>query len=244
MRMFLVFVLLFCAQTTIASEFLTPFTATYHVYAKGLHIGTGVRRLELLDNQEYMFRSESETTGLFSLFRKDKIVESSRFTVTNQQIQPLEYNYHHTGGKKERHQIILFHWDENIAIGIKQDEPWEIPLTLDVLDKMSYQLAVMQALKQENYTLSYKIADSGKIKQYDPRLAGNEILQTQLGDVEAVKFERISPNGERRTTLWCAPQFQFLPIKVEHDEKGDVLRFELISIEGLESKSVASDDAQ
>ncbi|MEK7990874.1 MAG: DUF3108 domain-containing protein [Thiotrichaceae bacterium] len=221
-------------QTAIATEFLTPFTATYYVYAKGLHIGTGIRRLEVLDNQEYLFSSKSETTGFFSLFRSDNIVESSRFIVEDGQIQPLEYNYHHTGAKKEHHQIILFHWDENIAIGIKQDEPWEIPLDRNVLDKMSYQLAVMQALRLKNHDLSYKIIDSGKVKQYKPTLAKNEILQTKLGDLEVIRFERVSPDAERRTTLWCAPKLQFLPVKVEHDEKGDILRFELIAIEGLE----------
>ncbi|WP_353571289.1 DUF3108 domain-containing protein [Candidatus Albibeggiatoa sp. nov. BB20] len=237
MRMFLVLILLSCMWPAIAGEFLTPFTATYHVYAKGLHIGTSIRRLEILENQEYLFSSESETTGFFSLFRRDKIAESSRFVFENQVIQPLEYNYHHTGGKKERHQIILFHWDEDIAIGIKQDEPWEITLDADVLDKMSYQLAVMQALRQENYSLSsYKIVDSGKIKQYNPQLAKTEILQTPLGDLEVIQFKRISPDGERQTTLWCATQLQFLPVKVEHDEKGDILRFELMTIEGLEPK--------
>lgn len=236
MRIFLIFILLLCARTTIASDFIPLFNATYHVYAKGLHIGTGVRRLEMLENQQYLFSSESQTTGFFSLFRKDKIVESSRFVVANNQIKPLEYNYHHNGGKKERHQIILFHWTEKIAIGIKQDEPWEVALDADTLDKMSYQLAVMQALKQKNEHFSYKIADSGKIKQYNLVVQNTETLKTKLGRLEAVKIERISPDGERQTTLWCAPSLQFLPVKVEHDEKGDILRFELVELEGFETK--------
>jgi len=242
MRMFLVFILFYYTQTTVAAESLIlPFSATYHVYAKGLHIGTGIRRLEQLENETYLFSSESETAGFFSLFRKDKIVESSRFTYTKGQIKPLEYNYHHTGGKKERHQIILFHWDENIAIGIKQDEPWEIPLNIDYLDKMSYQLAVMQALKQENHPLSYKIIDNGKIKQYQPKLASTDVLKTKLGLLEAVRFERISADGERKTTLWCAPTLQYLPVKVEHEEKGDTLRFELVELEGLDEPNSADD---
>jgi hypothetical protein len=214
-----------------ATEFIQPFTATYHVYAKGLQIGIGIRRLEVLDNQEYLFSSKSETTGFFSLLRKDNIIESSRFVIEAGQIKPLEYNYHHTGAKKEHHQIILFHWDENIAVGIKQDKPWEIPLDTNILDKMSYQLAIMQALRLKNHDLSYKIVDDGKIKQYKPTLAKTEILQTKLGDLEVIKFER--SDAKRRTTLWFAPKLQFLPVKVEHDEKGDILRFELIAVEGL-----------
>ncbi len=233
MRIFLIFILLLDMQIAQSNDFLLPFTATYHVYAKGFHIGSSVRRLERLDNQQYLFSSESETSGFFSLFRKDKIIESSRFIIHNNQIRPLEYNYHHTGGKKERHQIILFHWDEKIAIGIKQEQPWEINLDDDVLDKMSYQLAIMLALKQQNKDFSYKIVDDAKIKQYQPKLIKNEVLSTQLGELPVIKFERTTVDDERKTTLWCAPKLQFLPVKVEHDEKGDILRFELIKIEGL-----------
>lgn len=235
MQIFVAFILLFYIHTTNAAEsWLSPYTATYYIYAKGLHIGTGTRRLEKIDNETYLFSSESETTGFFSLFRKDKITESSRFKYIKDRIMPLEYNYHHTGGKKERHQIILFHWDENIAIGIKQQKPWEIPLEDNFLDKMSYQVAVMQALTQENHTLSYKIVDNGKVKQYHPKQVKEERLKTQLGLLETIRFERVSADGERRTVLWCAPKFQYLPVKVEHDEKGDILRFELVDIEYLQ----------
>ena len=63
-------------------------------------------------NNDYVFSSESKTTGLISLFRKDHIIEISNWYFINSTIAPLNYTYQHTGGKKNRDVEIKFNWNE------------------------------------------------------------------------------------------------------------------------------------
>ncbi len=110
---------------------------------------------------------------------------------------------------------------------------WEVPLEEGTVDKLLYQLVIMKTLQQGKQDFSFKIADNGKIKVYTPTYLGKESIETSLGVLETVKYERIASDKERSTALWLAPSLHYLPIQIEHDEKGDLFTLLLKSIDGF-----------
>ena len=213
--------------------FPPPFSAQYKLYARGFAIGEGTRRLYQQPDGKMVYEAKTLTTGVLALFRDDKIEERSLFSLTPAgKIQPLEYSLDHTGSKKQKHVHITFDWPLKKAKNTA-DSPWELTIPEGTLDDQLYQIALMQDLQQGKRELSYTVADDGKIKVYRPTFVSEEKVRTDLGEFNTLKYERVSSDKKRRTTLWCAPVLHYLPVQVEHLEKGDTVRMVLQSLEGL-----------
>ena len=99
-------------------------------------------------------------------------------------------------------------------------------------DKLVYQLSIMYDLLNGKKDLEYKIADGGKLKDYSFEIQGEEVLNTDLGKIKTLRIQRI---GDRRdTTVWCAPKFAYLPVRLEQqDTDGSELTMQITSVRGF-----------
>ncbi|OQY55989.1 MAG: hypothetical protein DRR08_25670 [Candidatus Parabeggiatoa sp. nov. 2] len=229
-HVFVGLLLLFSGGLYAADSFLPPFTATYGLYAKGWSVGEGTRTLTHQGDNKWVFETHAGSTGFLSLFKDIRIDERSEFRLVNGQVLPSKYTYRQTG-HKDRYSRISFNWYRKKATSLYKGETKVIPLEEGTLDRLVYQVVLMQDLKQGKRRLKYKIANKGKIRVYRPKFIGRESVNTGIGQLETVKYERQSSNSKRRTTLWCASNLHYLPVQVEHVEKdGDVFRLELQSV--------------
>jgi len=219
------------SQSIFASDLPPPFTAQYSLYAEGLPIGEGTRRLVYEKQGKMRLESSSHTTGLTALFRDDRITENSVFTIENGKIQPLEYHYRHKSSKRQKFEDVTFDWQRKKVTYKDKEKTTIFALENDVLDKLLYQFVLMQDLKQGKRNFKYKVISKGKIKTYVLEFLGKEKISTGLGELEALKYQRVSNN--RSTVIWCAPSLQYLPIRVDHIEKGNTLSLTLESVQGL-----------
>jgi len=230
-----IFIIFFCLVTPslAAAAFPPPFTAHYTIYAKGIPLGRWTRSLTALDEQTFKVESIGKTNKLIGIIIDLQIEEYTLFTRSQTgQIRPLKYSYQQTGSKQRR-EIIDFDWDKGVAQARYQDKSRTIALTENTFDKLLYQLILMQELQQGQRVLRYRVIDKTKLKVYKPKLIGEETVSTGQGNLTTLKYQRISSNKKYRTTLWCAPQLHYLPVRVEHVDKGDVFEMVLQSVEGL-----------
>ncbi len=195
------------------------FEVSYTLYTNDLKVGLMERKFTMLDKNNYLFHSVSKTTGLAAFFRKDRIVESSKWSYSDKGFMPLSYQYQHTGGKKDRFVDITFNWDNKQIVNKVNDSTWHMDLQTGILDKLLYQLTIMADLKNGKVPETYTIADGGKIKNYHFEHVADEVINTPLGELKAMKIERRKENTDRKTWLWCAYDLDFLPIKVVITEK-------------------------
>jgi hypothetical protein len=226
--------LFFCNNLLYATDTFPPlFTADYTLYAKGFPMGEGTRSLKMRPDGAFVFESLGETSGLVSLFKKIYIEERTVFTRKDGKIRPLEYTYRQTG-YKSRLNTISFDWMKQVAIHTFKNQTKKFSLEEGTLDKLLYQVVLMEELKQGKRELEYKVVRKGKIKIYKPTLLGEEKVDTGIGSLKTLKYERYSTNQKRHTTLWCAPNLHYLPVQVEHVEPdGDVFSMVLRSVRGL-----------
>ncbi len=213
--------LMMVSITTMADSAITHldgFTATYDLYNRGIRVAEMKRNLSQQDDGFYHFRSESHTVGLVSLFRDDQIIEESTWELENGVIKAVFYKYLHTGRKKQRNVTVDFDWKRNQIINSVNGSSWEMPFKPGTLDKLLYQYLIMLDLESNKLPLSYIIADGGKEKIYDFELLGEEVIKTPLGDLQTLKITQHKLNSDVQTTLWCAKDINYLPVKVEHIE--------------------------
>jgi hypothetical protein len=209
------------------------FTAAYDLYNRGVKVAEMQRVMEPAADGTFRFRSETHTTGLFSLVRKDRIIEESRWRLAGGDLQSLAYTYTRTGSR-ERRVDVTFDWDTRRIVNSINGDAWRMPAVPEVVDKLLYQFALMYDLRAGNAELNYTVADGGKIKIYEIEPLGAERVRTPLGQLEALKFRHQKVGDDRVTTLWCAPRFQYLPVQVEYLEKdGSKVRVVLQSVTGL-----------
>lgn len=226
-----IILLLLCNSVWAVDIFPPPFTAKYSLYASGIPVGEGTRTLIARGGGKFEFESIGETNGLISIFKKLRIEERTKFIRIEGKIRPLEYFYNHTG-KKSKLKVIVFDWLKKIATSSFEDKIEKIPLEEDTLDGLLYQVVLMQELQQGKRKLKYKVANKNKISVYTPKFLGKEFIDTGVGKLETLKYERASSN--RSTILWCAPKLHYLPVQVQHTEKnGDVFSMLLQSVKGL-----------
>jgi len=206
-------------QQLIAEPLPQNFTASYSFSRNGMNVGEVKRSLRRSNDGMYVFESVSEATGFISLFVGDKIIERSMWTYVNNRPQPLHYAYNRSGGKKKRHVKLAFDWQQGIVTNTINNDPWQMQIPPDAQDKLLYQLTLMLDLKEGKEKLHYSIADGGKLKDYEFIILGEEIVDTPMGKLHSTKIQRV--DDKRNTTIWCAKTLDYLPVRIEQDEKDD-----------------------
>ena len=208
----------------------------------GLQAGELNQQLETLTDGLHRFRSATKAKGVVALFKRDTVKETSLWTLSQQQIKPRQYLYQRNGGKKDKYLRMDFDWRNRSVHIDDRVHPWDLEIEDSTLEKHVYQVQLRLDLLQnpKQKTFNYLIADGGRLKHYQIKRLEQETITTPLGSINTVKFKRQrdrDSDKDRETTLWCAPELNYLPVKLEHIEKdGTKFTAVLRRVEGI-SKS-------
>lgn len=211
---------------------LPKFNAEYILKRNGITLGTSTRSLSTAKDGTFIYSSTTQATGIIAWFVKDHIDEYSKWIFDGKHIRPLQYVYNRHGGSKTREVKLHFDWQHNTVTNTIDGDPWRMEIPPNAQDKLVYQLAIMYDLMNGKKDLDYKIADGGKLKDYAFEIQGEEVLNTALGRLKTVRIQRIG--DKRDTTVWCAPQLSYLPVRLEQqDTDGAELTMQLTSVKGI-----------
>lgn len=136
-------------------------------------------------------------------------------------VVPQHYVYKRRGLGKDRDADLRFDWSKKTVTNHVQKSNWQMNVLAGVQDKLSYQLQLQQDFIAGKEKFSYKIADGGHLKEYKFEKVGEEILETPLGKVKAVKVKRSRENDTRVTYAWLAKEWNYLLVRLQQEEKGD-----------------------
>ncbi len=215
MKITTLILLVICSAASYAEPRL--FYAEYVAKFDGLPIrAKGVRQLDRVNNNEY--RLTSSATSILA-----KITETSTFTVTGDRLEPHRYDYSRGGLGKNRKAFLAFDYSGGNLL----HEDGTSELIAGTLDKLSYQyqlrldLAKLAACADSADLLEYTVADGDKLKHYEFRLAGEEVLDTPVGALNTVRLERVRENdSDRQTTFWLAKDHDYLLTRFKQEESG------------------------
>jgi hypothetical protein len=217
------------SSTTATSLESTPespislYSANYSATFSGLKI-EAVQRLEEIEPGIYR---ESLTAKNFL----GKIDEQSTFNLTDeQQLRPTEYSYIRSFFGSTKTEVQHFDWKNNTVRYQKNDSHQETALAAGQLDMITHRLQLRRDLNAGHTAFSYPVISRGKLKQYEYRVAGNEVLETAIGPLQTVRVERIGyAASDNQFTAWLASDWDHLIVKLEQKKNGDSHQLELRS---------------
>lgn len=220
----------------VSREFTIPaFSATYHARKLGMKIAELTTTLQKLDNGQYLYEGRSKSTGLLSVFRKEKVYEKSLWQYRNGSIVPITFLYKQRG-RRNRHIEAKFDWQKKRYTKIYQGRTSTNELPPGTLDHQLYQIALMLDGQKKLKKLQYSVLERRGIEVYQFQLEGTEVLDTNLGQLSTLKYRRQRKNSPRQTLLWIAEKFHYLPVKIQHIEKnGSKFHLEIQSVNGFSS---------
>lgn len=218
----------YATTTKNPTPMLTEYRATYRISWRHFPVATSYHHLYKLAPNKYV----AEVNSFPNLFAIPyNATETSVFIQKKNQLFPLNYIYEIVEKTVKKGETI-FDWN-NKKIQLRREHNPTAELNLpenlhdQITEHLQLRLHLQEDLKKGGIKSSYRysVIDQDTIKSYQFNLVGEEILKTPLGELSAVKFEHISQNQKRTTTIWLARDLNFLLIKLQQMRK-DILMIE------------------
>jgi len=217
---------LLCAATALADDqTLKPYEAIYKTSVGGLSV-TLERRLSVDDNGVCKLTSEGQLLVA-------SISEVSTFTVSGDQVEPRSYVYRLSYGPVNRRREVHFDPGSEVIRSLYKKRWYELPREPGTLDRMSQQEQLRLFLLNDptpREDIVLHVADGRKVKDYRFRYLGDETLHTPMGAVDTMHFARVHKRPEEReSSIWIAPEWDYLMVRTVHVEEGNTTEANLVS---------------
>jgi hypothetical protein len=212
--------------TSLAQAAPTAFQASYTVNVDGLTLGSMNASLRY-DGNTYTYQKLTKANGLAAILSGDVLNENSKGVRQGEQLLPNSYSLQHKGKRKNRLDEVKFtsstHVQEN-----NDGNALQLDVPAGTIDPALMELRMMDDLAA-NKPLTYHTANRGKLHTYTFRKLGKETLETPAGRFECEKIQHTDANGERKTTVWLAPQLGYGIVQAQHNDDGQVIETRLTS---------------
>ncbi len=228
-HIFLIFLLSNISYVVADESLPPPFAASYKIFRKNIEVAKLDISLSPSENGEFIYRAETNSTGLAAIFYKLHILEESRWQLHEDQLQPLNYNYERIKKKKTTHKRTLFDWKSQQAHFTGDGTSSHFELEHGMTDKLLYQINIMRDLSMGNKPTTYTVVDGEKIKTYHFEQIGEELIKTPMGEFNTIKLIRKKPDEKEYSILWCATALHYLPIKVENTDDDENVTVAIIN---------------
>jgi len=208
------------APAAMTADQLRPFVATYAVEWKGITAGTTTLELTPAGADRYVYRSRIAARGLFRLIFPEDISQSSRLTIEDGTVRPLEYRADDGPNDAARAIALDFDWAANRVRGTAEKKRVDVELRPGTQDPMSIQLVMMRTLAADRLPKTFLMIEKTEISGYDYTHEGSARLHTTLGDLDTVIWSSRRPDSDRVTRMWYAPELGFMPVRAERTRGG------------------------
>lgn len=211
------------AEPASPAPVLQPYTARYQTTARGFELNV-TRSLEV------------DSAGQFVLSNGGKILvvgfhEISVFRVEDGVILPRSYVYRGTGMVNRRREL-QFSPEQGKIRSLYKDKWYDLPYAETTMDRMNQVEQLRLALLQDPEAvrdITLRVADGKRVKDSHLVLIAEDVVQTPLGPVPALHYQRLHSNPARTSDVWFAPQWDYLMVKTVHIEDGDPVEMILAS---------------
>ncbi len=197
------------------------FNASYSVSKSGLTLGEMKTSL-VYKGDTYKYYKTSTSTGLVSWLSGDKITENAEGKFKGNYLRSTHYLYHHTSKRKNRKDQLKFLTPREVK-GSYKGEAYSLKVPHHSLDRATLELALARDLAAKKKSLKYTVVERGHHKEYHLHRQGTEKLTIGGKEYITEKLIVVRKGSERKTVFWLAKELDYMPIKIDHFEKGDAI---------------------
>ncbi len=205
---------------------IPPFKALYDVKMKGIVVGELEVSLAKAEGGEWIYRQQSSSKGVASLFGPEDLVETSRFRRVGDGLQILEYRSKRKGGDADDNARFVFDHAAARVDSVGKGEPWSVKAPEGVVDPLSMTLAMRfelakakagdrgaSASSAAGQSFLYNVPRQGRIKTYEFGVVGVENLEVTGRSISTVHVQRLR-DAKDQTSIWTAPEMDYLPVRI------------------------------
>ncbi len=158
-------------------------------------------------------------TGLSRVITSGKMNVTAEFATGPDGVRPVTFHEIDTI-RDDPETRLSFDWSTNQVSGTVGSE--EVTLQLDGIahDGVSIQYALMHDLLYAEPAETYVLFDVGKLRVADVKRAGEKTVKTKAGRFDVIGISHQRKGSSRVTTMWCAPELDYLPVIIEQHRKG------------------------
>ncbi len=203
-----------------AAAELKPYEASYSGIWHGMTVAVSTLTLER-SGDTWTYTSRSEPRGLGRLASgvfpplQVSIVKVSGAGV-------LAQSFRSEGGDASKAVSLKYDWQSHRVTGSYEGTAVDLPLTPQVQDDGSVQLALMAELIAGRSPAGLQLIDKNSVRDYAFTREGEATLPTPMGPVPTVIYRAQKAYSPRVTRFWCAPGSGYIPMKVEQTKGADV----------------------
>ncbi|MCW8878100.1 MAG: DUF3108 domain-containing protein [Kangiellaceae bacterium] len=196
-------------------RFLHQYSASYDVISDGDRLGRASRTL-IKDDKGWKLEISTKLKKWLLTLRSN---EFSRFRIVDNQLKTDEF-YTSTKVSFKDPRIIQQHfdWEKQLEQGSRNKRKWELPLENLLYDRMSHFVKLRADLLSDTKDFKYMVSYKGSRKSYVYVANGNEVLKTPMGNIETIRFDRVS-GDDSSFSIWLSPDYNFFPIKIAQIEQ-------------------------
>ena len=216
------------ADTGIA---LKPYTAKYVTKSHGITLNLDRKLVKNSDDSYKLTNGGSKFVAGFQ--------EVSEFNQQNGRIIPGSYVYQGTGLMNRRREVHFTPGSDTVR-SLYKDAWYDLPYTTNTFDRMSQLEQVRLLLLDDdtpNETFIVTVADGKRVKDYQLDFVAEEKLETPMGVIDVVHFQRLHDDPERKSDTWLAPAWDYMMVKTLHIDDGSRVEVDIVSAK-IDGKSV------
>ncbi len=164
-----------------------------------------------ISGDRYRLASISETTGLASVFSRQRMAYESQGKLTPAGLRPDHFTTERVRSGKSEKAAAEFDWaGASAAIG---NPPRIMALPADAQDIVSfmYQLGLAPLTPGR---IELPITNGWKLERYELEIGIEEMLDTPFGPLRAVPVKQVRRAGQETIELWLAPAYRWLPVRI------------------------------
>lgn len=187
--------------------------------AHGLKVGKVVHKWQVVDNS-YVISSVIEATGIFSLIKPGKLVQTSQGKLSARGLEP-DYFWIQRGQSADTTESAQFDRRNNTLTYGSGDERKTVPLPDKAQDLLSFVYQFAYDAPQAG-PIRLFIGNGRKLDSYDYGVIGEETLDTPMGKLKTLHLSKMHAAGEDGVDIWLGAEYGYLPVKVRlTDKDGD-----------------------
>ncbi len=176
------------------------------------------------DGGLYSYELTTKLGGFWRIIIDGSIWQKSTFILEgNDVLRSQTYELIDTIRSKPRKSRASFDWEDSLITGHYKDRAIKLPLTGNIIDKVSLQIAIIMDIRRGIDQSEYYILDKDKIQVVQVNRNSSAMINVPFGKFEAIEINRSSPDSNRTNTLWLAPELDYIPVKITQEENGKIV---------------------
>jgi len=203
------------------------FHASYSVEKSGLALGTMQSSLKY-KGKYYSYHKITKATGLAALLSGDVLLENSDGNIQGGRLISKRYLRHHRSKKKDKKDQFQFK-NQTLVKGRYNHRNYTLKVPNKTTDPTLLELHLMQNFSENRRHRQYNVVDRGHLKKYIFQSLGIVTLKLSKKAYVCEKVRISRKNSNIQTTLWLAKELNYFPVRIQHNDDGDILEAKLTS---------------